>query len=248
MPPSVQALASLLVLALTCASAAAEMTVDPRSSLTATYPQLATAAGATRYFRSADFGDLDHSLLISRAEFDACLSRLEPIARPTPAAGCIEIVTISAHEFFVFLRFPEQLWQPSGGALVYRVTPRTIEAVITWDNHGTLTPGPDVTRWSYDYDASGRILRTSEWCDLINQGPAQELYTQQSSGVWSAGLMSRLLLPPPRHEIFFRRGSVSETLPASWANACSLRGITIHSPRAVASADARGGETLPTSP
>lgn len=249
MPPSTPVLVSLVLLVLNWTAArAAEMTVDPRSSVYATYPQLVSPGGASRYYRLPQQDTVGFSPGSSRAEFDAFLSRLEPIDRPTPVAGYVEIVTISGHERFVFQHFPEQLWQPSGGGSVYRVTPRAIEAVITWDKHGTLAPGPEVTRWSYDYDASGRLLRTAEWCDLINQGPAQELYTQRTSGVWSESLMSRLLLPPPRHEIFSRPGAVSETLPAYWAAACSLRGITLYPPRAVASSATASSEASPASP
>ncbi|MBN8711663.1 MAG: hypothetical protein J0I10_19995 [Verrucomicrobia bacterium] len=220
-----QALASLLLIALAWMdSPTGPPAVAKAPTVFTTFPQLLTATATTRYYRATPeiWGHLTADT--TRPSFAGMIARSEAIEAPTPDSGYIEVVTIWDAEFFVLIHGGQSTGSEPE-TTVYRVTPFGIEQVNAGGKMKTLrTTETGVSKWSYEYNAQGRIRRLASWFLPLESGsihPIGDLFLPGTKDRYFTAPGDPPTPKPPR--------LISETLYDYWPDTGKLRTITSHS-------------------
>ena len=201
-------------------------------TMLSTYPQLRNPGATTRYYRESGRRDIILSLggRTPRPEFEAYIAGLTPIARPTPVAGYVEIVTVSDREYFLIHHNPMRFPDISPSAEAYRVTPGVVEQVTLGGPDQMLVGSPiGVDRWRYEYDAEGRLRRYTAWWSAPPEEGNRAFYDMFKDETWINSPGSRLLYPPARPWIPPLPRLASEDLYDYWPSTGKLRSITSES-------------------
>lgn len=185
------------------------------------FPQLLTATATTRYYRATPeiWGHITADT--TRPAFGEMIARSETIAAPAPDSGYIEVVTIWEAESFVLIHHGKTTG-PEPGTTVYHITPLFIEEVNAAGKMKTLlATETGISKWSYEYDAQGRIRRLASWFLPPSEGsvhPIGDLFIPGTKDRYVTAPGDPPTPKPPR--------LVSETLFTYWPATGKLRTIT----------------------